>query len=74
MYSVLKIARRAKISLLIITFPGASTKFQKISRSCRHPSIAICSDEVKSLWLLMMPTSSGKCLYSGMVTVCPVDG
>jgi len=74
MYSVLKIARRAKISLLIIAIPGASTKFQKISRSCRQPGIAICSDEVKSLRLLMMPTSSGKRLYSGMVTVCPVDG
>ena len=31
MYSVLKIARRVKITLLITNFPGASTKFQEIS-------------------------------------------
>ena len=51
-YSALKIARRAKITLLIIKFPGASTKFQEISSisrsnfqelsrssmSCRHPA------------------------------------
>jgi len=50
MYSVVKIARRAKITLLFIKFPGASSKFEEISsisrsnfkfqemsRSCVHP-------------------------------------
>ena len=53
MYSVLKIAWHVKITLLIVKFLGASTKFheissifrstfkfQEISRSCRHHAMA----------------------------------